>query len=44
MTYFGDDSRRPACEAFWVDKDGIPHWDGEDVKYLTQYKLRVAGL
>ena len=29
-------------ETFYIDKDGIPHWDGTDpAKYLKQYKARV---
>ncbi len=28
-------------DVFLVDKDGIPHWDGNDpAKYLKQYKAR----
>ena len=29
-------------EAFWVDKEGIPHWDGADMTYMKQYKQRVG--
>ena len=28
-------------EAFWVDKEGIPHWDGMDMTFMKQYKQRV---
>ena len=29
-------------ETFYIDKDGVPHWDGTDpAKYLKQYKARV---
>ena len=26
---------------FWIDKEGIPHWNGIDTKHLRQYKARV---
>ena len=30
-------------ESFWVDKDGVPHWDGsEPARFLKQYKARVS--
>ena len=29
-------------ETFYIDNDGVPHWDGTDpAKYLKQYKARV---
>ena len=29
-------------DVFYIDKDGVPHWDGTDpAKYLKQYKARV---
>ena len=27
-------------EDFYVDKEGIPHWDGVDMRHLKQYKAR----
>ena len=26
---------------FWVDKEGIPHWNGVDMVHLKQYRARV---
>lgn len=29
-------------DIFWIDREGIPHWDGrEPVKYLKQYRTRA---
>ena len=39
--HYGDRSERRG-EAFWVDKDGIPHWDGADMIYMKQYRQRVG--
>ena len=30
-----------ATEELYVDKEGIPHWDGENLALLREYKLRV---
>ena len=29
-------------EDFYVDREGIPHWDGVDMRHLKQYKARVT--
>ena len=26
---------------FWIDKEGIPHWNGVDMVHLKQYRARV---
>ena len=26
---------------FWIDKEGIPHWNGEELRHLREYKARV---
>ena len=31
-----------SSDQLYVDKDGIPHWDGEDLALLRQYRLRVG--
>ena len=30
------------AEELYVDKEGIPHWDGENVALLREYRMRVA--
>ena len=37
----GDQYRSTSEEDFWIDKEGIPHWDGVDLRHLRQYKARV---